>query len=99
MIQPADDSLFGFTPKLFEGYLWKKGEDIYISFIESKFQGMGFFKKLIDNILAAGYNVRIPTPLGRMKTIVLKNNYKRSIENSELGDVEIWFKTPRGSSD
>lgn len=38
----------GFTSDLFDGWLWERGEDIYISFIMSNLEGKGNLRKLID---------------------------------------------------
>ncbi len=37
----------GFTSNLFDGWLWREGRTIYISFIESKQESRGNFRKLV----------------------------------------------------
>ncbi len=78
----------GFTPDKFDGYLWKQDDAIIISLIVSKAKGN--FKELVDKIRSFGLAVKIPTPLGRMQNIVKKNGYRHTIEDSEMGAVEIW---------
>ena len=99
MILPDSDEgkRLGFTSENFSGWLWKIGNTIYISFIISKHQHKGNFKKLIDSILDSGYTVKIPTPLGRMQCIVRKSGYKRTYEYDELmrENVEVWVLTKK----
>ena len=59
----------GFTPDKFFGYLWKTGDVIMISFIESKHEGKGNLRGLFDQIEASGFQVAVPTPSNRMRTI------------------------------
>jgi len=75
-------------------YLFKKGNEIYISFIYSLQEGQGHFKELIENCIKKGYTVKIPTPMGRMVDIVKKNGYEKRLEFSEeMGEsVEVWVK-------
>ena len=44
-IDSENGKIFGFTSDLFEGYLWKKENDIYISFIISIHEGKGNLRK------------------------------------------------------
>lgn len=76
-------------------YLFKKDNEIYISFVYSLKEGQGHFRELIENCLKKGYIVKIPTPLGRMVDIVTKNGFKRTIEYHEKTDedVEVWVKS------
>jgi len=97
IIKPSDN-LFEFTAELFEGYLWKMGNDIYVSLVESLFPKKGNFRKVIELILKSGYNVKICTPIGRMQSIVIKNNYEPIIEESENGKVEVWLKRSRSKT-
>lgn len=83
----------GFTSDRFEGYLWKKGESITISFIVSKQRGN--FRELVRVIHGRGWAVSIPTPLGRMLQIVAKEGYRLEvIDDDELGPVDIWTLDP-----
>ena len=85
----ASADLLGFTPDKFDGYLWKKGSAVYVSFIIS--HSKGYFKALVDRIISLGLEVRIPTPLGRMLEIVVKNGYKHTVEKDpRVGACEVW---------
>jgi len=81
----------GFTSDSFESgsYLWKDGDDIVVSFIWSKAKGN--FKKLVDAIKGKSMTVVIPTPLGRMQDIVIKNGYTHKTIDSEMGLCEVWI--------
>ena len=68
---PRADEL-GFTSELFDGYLWKHGNNIIISFIDSKHPGKGNLKRLFDGIEAKGFAIAVPTPSRRMHAICLK---------------------------
>jgi hypothetical protein len=86
---------FGFTTQLFHpvSYLWEQDNYIIISLIHSRKKGN--FKKLVDNIINAGYGIKIPTPTGDMKRIVSKNNYKKTYDKSKIyGIVEVWIQEP-----
>ena len=73
---------FGFTSDKFDGWLWKKGKNIWISFIISKQQGKGNFRDLLQHIRILGYGVKVPTPSTRMAAILRK-----------LGFTYTWTKT------
>jgi hypothetical protein len=62
----------GFTSDLFDGYLWKRGRRIIISFIESLDPGKGHLKALFDRIESLGYTIAVPTPSKRMRVICEK---------------------------
>ena len=81
----------GFTSDRFKNgsYLWKDGNDIIVSFIWS--QAKGNFKNLVDAIKGKNMTVVIPTPLGRMQDIVIKNGYTHKTINSEMGLCEVWI--------
>lgn len=81
----------GFTATHFDdgSYLWKKGEDVYISFVFSKKKGS--FSRLVRRIQRKKYTVVVPTPLASMKAILSRWQAKRRIEVTERGDtVECW---------
>ena len=59
----------GFTSDKFHGYLWKEGNFIIISLIESIKEGRGYLTALFDTIESKGYCVVIPNPLDRLKAI------------------------------
>jgi len=97
MVTPGPLAPFGFTDDLFEGsWLWVKEGSVYVSFIQCKKPGQGYFRKLIEAIISAGFIVKIPTALGKMKEIVTKNGYEKTLEfDKHYGaDVEIWVKRP-----
>lgn len=98
VILPGPGAPFGFRDDLFEGYLWKISDSIMISLIESIHPGRGDFKRLVDNILAARYTVKIPCPLSQMKRLVEKNGYTKTYEKDEVfgEDVEVWVLKPEG---
>lgn len=91
-IDSENGKIFGFTSDLFEGYLWKKENDIYISFIISIHEGKGNLRKLFDNILRQGFNVKVPTPFPRMQNILLWLGFNQTFEQEEIGTVEVWYK-------
>ena len=86
----------GFTSDKFYGYLWKRGDSIYISMIVSKKPMQGNFSRFIDNILRLGYKVKVPTPIGIMPLILAKKGFKKTHEYDEKfgGMVEVWVKEP-----
>lgn len=89
----------GFIFEKFEpgSYLWKIGERIYISLIVSRIKGS--FQALVKEILRRGWQVAVPTPLGRMQEIVQKNGYKKTLENFKIDEkhteiCEVWVLRP-----
>ena len=83
---------WGFTSdKFFTGsYLWKDNNTIIVSFIWSKYQGKGNFKRLIENILKDNFTIQIPTPSDRMRFLAKKWGGKDKMERDpELGPVEV----------
>jgi hypothetical protein len=88
----------GFTSDKFWGYLWQEDGTIIISFIESLHPGQGDFKRFCQGILAKGMAVEIPTPLGRMESIVRKAGYRhftRPFHPPDIMDpVNVWRKEP-----
>ena len=85
---------FGFTEDKFDGWLGKKGHYIYISFIISKQEGKGNLSRLFDEILKAGYGIKVPTPFAHMMSICVKKGFKRTFEYSQdfREHVEVWVK-------
>jgi hypothetical protein len=84
---------FGFTSDKFSGWLGLgEDNDIYISCIFAIRRGQGDFRRLVKTILSKGYTVKIPTPLGKMAEIVMKNGYKKTEEYfPEAGEMcEVW---------
>ena len=84
----------GFTSDLFDGYLWKKDGSIVLSFIISKKPNQGNLSRLIDKILAEGYDCHVPTPFARMESILRKKNFQQTfIFDEQVGcEVEVWIK-------
>ena len=84
----------GFTSDKFDGWMWKNEDCIYISFIESKDEGKGNLSRLFDNIVEQGYTIKVPTPMGRMISILTKKGFKRTTEPAdEFGEnetCEVW---------
>lgn len=78
----------GFSRKLFEGYLWKIGDIIYISFIVSRRQNEGNLSMLFAKIEERGFRVAVPTPLGKMQSILQKKGFLPTHE----GEHEVWMK-------
>ena len=89
----ADELLF--LPENFsaDSYLWKMGDAIMLSFIASSHPGHGALRRLVKRIHALGLDVKVPTPLGRMQDIVLRNGYEHTTEphDQDPGElVEVW---------
>lgn len=84
----------GFTSDKFDGYLWKTPDAIMVSFIVSKQRGN--FRQLVQRILQLGLTVKVPTPLGRMQEILLKNGYQHTQEfDADNGEhVNVWVLKP-----
>lgn len=92
-ILPSEDSPFGFTSNQYEGWMWRDGDAVYISFIRCLNPMQGHFRTLVANILAEGLVVKVPTPLGGMKDILDHMGFRRTIEKDEMfGSVEVWVK-------
>jgi hypothetical protein len=88
--------LLGFTADKFHGWLWKAGDAIYISLVVSLKPGQRHFSNLVDNILAQGYTVKVPNPLGKMRDILLRKGFSQSVESDDTtgGAYEVWYKRP-----
>ena len=85
---------FGFTSDLFIGYLWKRENTIFISYIESKFPNRGNFTSLMKNIWSRGFKIAVPTPFAGMKQILMENGFKQTFEwFPEMEEnCEVWIK-------
>lgn len=91
----SDDARsIGFTSDLFKGWLWKVGDQIYISMIESLHEGKGNMSRLFASIEAAGYRVTVPTPLAKMRKILLHMGFRQYVEFSDelKCEVDVWRK-------
>ncbi len=85
---------FGFTSGKFMGWLWKSDGYIIISMIQSLKGNQGNLSNLFENILNKGYGIKVPTPLGKMQSILEIKKFKQTYEYwKEMGeDIEIWVK-------
>ena len=52
----------------------------------------GNFKKLLDNINELGYKIQVPTPMFRMKEILIKRGMKPKIifDKYFQSNIEVW---------
>ena len=83
----------GFTPALFDGWLWKTGDRIMVSMVMSKQEGQGNLSKLFANIEASGHKVAVPTPLGKMGAILQRKGFVPHVEHDhDMGEVEVWMR-------
>jgi len=91
-----DAIALGFTKDKFDGYLWRKGDYVVISFIVSRQAGQGNLSKLFETIESKGYGIKVPTPFTRMQSIIMKKGFKRTEEWFEEANcpVEVWVKPP-----
>lgn len=80
----------GFTSDKFEGYLWRDGSRILVSFIVSLQSGKGHLSQLFANIEAKGYRVSVPTPLGHMEAILRHKGFQMRVEDFDGDMVEVW---------
>jgi len=80
--------LFGFTSDKFGGWLWKSGNEIWISFIESYDQGKGNLRTLFDKIIESGYRIVVPNPFSRMEMICKQYGMEEETRRSEMGIIE-----------
>jgi len=89
----------GFTPDKFDGYLWKSGEHIVISFIISLQERRGNLKRLFKTIQDKGFGIKVPTSFARMKKICMEQGFRRTEDWFEEADcsVEVWVKNPKSS--
>jgi hypothetical protein len=81
----------GFTSDLFAGYQWKIDNDIWISFIHSKYPGKGNFIRLLKNLENLGYNIKVPTPFPRMQEILEKDGFTKKTLFCEALNENITF--------
>ncbi len=90
-------AIINFTKDRFtdDSYLWRNGEEVWISFIVSKEPGKGHFSELVEALEANGLNVLIPTPLGKMSAILAHWGFSLQPRNIEGEFVEVWER-PNG---
>jgi len=83
----------GFTADLFDehSYLWFKDGILWLSFIYSKKKGA--FRNLMERIEKMGLTWRIPTPMGRMVLIGIKQKWKIGREYDETFGEDVEYFT------
>lgn len=84
----------GFTSDKFldSSYLWKRGEYIYISAIETREKGKGHLSLLFNTILKE-YGIKVSNLFPPMEVIIGMRGFERTKEHSEqYGNVEVWVK-------
>ena len=85
----------GFTSDKFSGWGWIRGHSFYISFIESKDEGKGNLRAMIDSLLTQGFTVKVPTPFARMRHILERLEFVETVETDpEMGLCDVWVKQP-----
>lgn len=100
MINPSDEAALsaGFTTERFtcQSYIWKVGDTIYISMVESRHPGRGHFRYMVESILMQGMTVKVSTPLYDMRRILVKNGFEHSLEyDAKLETfVEVYIRRP-----
>jgi len=84
----------GFTSDKFAppSYLWKSGKTVYISLIGSVAQGRGDFSRLLANLQEHGFKVKVPTPSNRMRSILEKKGFTRTVEVVRGEGCDVWVK-------
>ena len=86
----------GFTNDLFDGYLFIRGNEIYISAIISRKKGQGNLSKLFNKIEEEGYKIAVPGPMDHMKMILLKKGFLPTMENCHpkhgIDKIDVWRK-------
>lgn len=84
--------LIGFTSDIFDGYLWRDGDRVVISFIASKQPGRGHFSALMKSIKDQGLRVAVPTPFPQMvKILTAKGFVPHDVYDEEMETVvEVW---------
>jgi len=79
----------GFTSDKFDGWLWKKNDEIIISFIQSLKPGKCNLVKLFNRIREMDYKISIPNPFSRMEMICKKYGMRKIIKKDDImGPVE-----------
>ena len=95
-----------FDEAAFEGYLWKSGNEIWVSEVHSKFPGEGNFSKLVKYLSSLGYKIMVPTPINNMEAILIHLQFQHvrmPWENSKdfspvraLGSGNLWNRHKMG---
>ncbi len=84
----------GFTSDRFDGWLWDEGDNVFISFIESKDEGKGNLRQLIQTIWDEGKTVKVPTPSTRMAMILARMGFRPTMIDWDDEPCEVWVKSP-----
>lgn len=83
----------GFTSDKFMGYLWKTGEHIIITVINSLEPNKGHLKALFKTIEDQEYKIKVPTPFAGMTELLTRWGFREHIEQDpRFGPVEVWLK-------
>lgn len=86
----------GFTHNRFKGYIYLTGGCVWVSLVESKAPKKGHFSSFIRGLVAKGYTVKVPCPIGEMPSILKHLGFSESKEtnprNSET--VSVWVLNP-----
>ena len=91
----------GFTKEKFKGYIVvdsgkKRRPELIFSMVISIDADKGNFKQCVVKALEKGYKVIIPTPLGKLETLLVKWKFKRRmVRDPMMGMVEIWEREKR----
>lgn len=86
-------------PDTLDGYavLEEDEKTLWLSFIISKEEGKGHFRKFLDEV-EKKFTIKVPTPSNRMCGILSKRGYvlKKEffVETNEYGEVMIKCKSP-----
>lgn len=82
----------GFTCDKFEGYLWKKGNYIYISVIKSFNPGHRNLSALFNSIQQKGFGIKVPAALPQMESICKRKGFTLTTEHpKEYNEaVDVW---------
>ena len=91
-IVPSKDAPFGYSDELYDGWLWKSGDRVFISMIVCKNQGRGDFSRLLAAIEVEGFKVAVPTPSGPMRAILERKGFKPTWEDTEIGPCEVMVR-------
>lgn len=98
MIQPSNKGFaaqVGFTSDKFEpwSYLWRKGNEVWISAVQAKIRGVGSFSTLLRNLQERKYTIKIPTPIGFDKAKLKATGFEYTVEvtpDEDGCEVYVW---------
>lgn len=97
LLDSEEAKIFGFTSDKFSknSYLWKNNNEIIISFIVSIHEHHGNLLNLFLTIRNQGYNIFVPTPFPRMRSICCKFGM---ISQDRFGEAEGMFYDTLGKN-